>query len=47
MKANSVVKYLNLQGRFSHLTDEEIENIQANVDMDFEKLLRLEEFGKG
>ena len=45
-KKKPVKEYLQLQGRFSHLTDEEIDNIQKNVDMAFEKLLRLEEFGK-
>ena len=45
-KTKPVKEYLELQGRFSHLTDEEIDNIQKNVDRDFEKLLRLEEFGK-
>ena len=45
-KTKPVKEYLKLQGRFSHLTDAEIDNIQKNVDRDFEKLLRLEEFGK-
>jgi pyruvate/2-oxoacid:ferredoxin oxidoreductase beta subunit len=45
-KTKPVKEYLELQGRFSHLTDEEINNIQQNVDRGFEKLLRLEEFGK-
>jgi pyruvate/2-oxoacid:ferredoxin oxidoreductase alpha subunit/pyruvate/2-oxoacid:ferredoxin oxidoreductase beta subunit len=45
-KKKPVKEYLQLQGRFSHLTDEEIDDVQKNVDMAFEKLLRLEEFGK-
>jgi pyruvate/2-oxoacid:ferredoxin oxidoreductase beta subunit len=35
-----VEEYLKLQGRFSHLTAEEIETIQANVERDWDRLLR-------
>jgi len=34
-------KYLKLQGRFRHLTEEQIEMIQRNVDEAWEKLLKL------
>jgi len=36
-----VVEYLRLQGRFSHLTEKEINLIQAEVDRKWERLLRL------
>jgi pyruvate/2-oxoacid:ferredoxin oxidoreductase beta subunit len=35
-----VKEYLKLQGRFSHLTDQEIERIQEMVDEEWEHLLR-------
>ena len=35
-----VKEYLKLQGRFSHLTDQEIERIQEMVDDEWEHLLR-------
>jgi pyruvate/2-oxoacid:ferredoxin oxidoreductase beta subunit len=35
-----VKEYLKLQGRFSHLTDQEIEKIQEMVDEEWEHLLR-------
>jgi pyruvate/2-oxoacid:ferredoxin oxidoreductase beta subunit len=35
-----VKEYLQLQGRFSHLTDQEIEKIQEMVDEEWEHLLR-------
>ncbi|MGA2468559.1 MAG: 3-methyl-2-oxobutanoate dehydrogenase subunit beta [Thermodesulfobacteriota bacterium] len=35
-----VKEYLQLQGRFSHLTDQEIERIQEMVDEEWEHLLR-------
>jgi pyruvate/2-oxoacid:ferredoxin oxidoreductase beta subunit len=35
-----VKEYLKLQGRFSHLTDQEIERIQEMVDEEWERLLR-------
>jgi len=34
-----VREYLQLQGRFSHLTEEDIEFIQENVDREWEKLV--------
>jgi pyruvate/2-oxoacid:ferredoxin oxidoreductase beta subunit len=37
-----VREYLKLQGRFSHLTDSEIEVIQRNVERDWERLIRKE-----
>jgi len=38
-----VVEYLKLQGRFKHLGEEEVKEIQGNVDAKWEKLLKLEE----
>ncbi|MBW2994895.1 pyruvate synthase subunit beta [Candidatus Woesearchaeota archaeon] len=35
------VEYLKTQGRFKHLREEEINQIQQNVDMNWEKLKRL------
>jgi len=34
-----VREYLKLQGRFSHLTEEDIEFIQKNVDRGWERLV--------
>ena len=34
-----VREYLKLQGRFSHLTEEDIEFIQENVDRGWERLV--------
>ena len=34
-----VREYLQLQGRFSHLTEEDIEFIQENVDREWERLV--------
>jgi pyruvate/2-oxoacid:ferredoxin oxidoreductase beta subunit len=34
-----VQKYLQLQGRFSHLAEEDIEFIQGNVDREWERLV--------
>ena len=34
-----VLEYLQLQGRFSHLTEEDIEFIQENVDRGWERLV--------
>ena len=34
-----VREYLQLQGRFSHLTEEDIEFIQENVDRGWERLV--------
>jgi len=38
-----VHEYLRTQGRFKHLTQEEIKDIQKHVDANYEKLLKLEE----
>jgi pyruvate/2-oxoacid:ferredoxin oxidoreductase beta subunit len=35
-----VDEYLRLQGRFSHLTDDEVHTIQENVDREWERLLK-------
>ena len=32
-------EYLKLQGRFSHLTEEDIEFIQENADREWERLV--------
>ena len=42
-KEARVEDYLVMQGRFRHLTEEEIEAIKDNVDRWFNKLLKLEE----
>ena len=34
-----VLEYLQLQGRFSHLTEEDIKFIQENVDREWERLV--------
>jgi pyruvate/2-oxoacid:ferredoxin oxidoreductase beta subunit len=34
-----VREYLKLQGRFSHLTEEDIEFVQQNVDREWERLV--------
>jgi pyruvate/2-oxoacid:ferredoxin oxidoreductase beta subunit len=34
-----VEEYLRLQGRFNHLTDEDIQNIQRNIDREWERLV--------
>ena len=42
-----VIEYLKLQGRFSHLKDEEIDFIQSEVNKNWERLLKLEQaFGE-
>lgn len=41
--AKPVKEYLKLQGRFKHLNDKEIAEIQKHVDEEFEKLNKLEE----
>jgi pyruvate/2-oxoacid:ferredoxin oxidoreductase beta subunit len=35
-----VKEYLKLQGRFSHLTDSQIEVIQNNVERNWERLMK-------
>ena len=40
-----VEEYLNRQGRFKHLTKEDIADIQKHVDSNWERLLKLEESG--
>jgi pyruvate/2-oxoacid:ferredoxin oxidoreductase beta subunit len=40
-----VAEYLKTQGRFGHLTDEEVEAIQAEVDRNWKRLLALEAQG--
>jgi pyruvate ferredoxin oxidoreductase beta subunit len=39
----TVKEYLSGQGRFRHLTDKEIEQIQAGVDSDYQKIVKLSE----
>jgi pyruvate/2-oxoacid:ferredoxin oxidoreductase beta subunit len=41
-KRTPVSEYLKLQGRFSHLTAEHVEEIQRIVDQNWERLLFLE-----
>jgi 2-oxoisovalerate ferredoxin oxidoreductase beta subunit len=41
-KHTPVAEYLKLQGRFAHLTDEQVQEIQEMVDHDWERLLFLE-----
>lgn len=40
-KPKKVVEYLKIQGRFKHLSENEIKLIQQEVDESFEKLIRL------
>ena len=40
-KGLPVREYLSIQGRFAHLNEEEIEEIQRNVDKEWERLLYL------
>jgi len=40
--ARPVAEYLRLQGRFAHLTDADIAEIQAHVDARWKRLLQLE-----
>jgi pyruvate/2-oxoacid:ferredoxin oxidoreductase beta subunit len=35
-----VDEYLRLQGRFNHLSDEDIQKIQETVDREWERLLK-------
>jgi pyruvate/2-oxoacid:ferredoxin oxidoreductase beta subunit len=47
-RPKGVAEYLKLQGRFHHLTVEEVQAFQDNVDRQWKRLLKLEEaFGKG
>lgn len=41
-KVTPVAEYLKLQGRFSHLTEEQVNHIQTLVDKNWERLLWLE-----
>ncbi len=41
-----IEEYLKLQGRFRHLTKEQIDTIQAEVKKDYESWLTLEKMGK-
>lgn len=48
-KAYSVWDYLQAQGRFSHLTNEEIDRIQMRVDFEWDRLLHkamMKQFGE-
>jgi pyruvate/2-oxoacid:ferredoxin oxidoreductase beta subunit len=40
-KPKPVEEYLKLQGRFRHLTDDEVKQIQRNVDYEWDRLTRL------
>jgi len=42
-RAHPVAEYLKAQGRFAHLSHEDIARIQAEVDARWQRLLRLEE----
>jgi pyruvate/2-oxoacid:ferredoxin oxidoreductase beta subunit len=39
-KSLPVDEYLRLQGRFNHLSDEDIQKIQETVDREWERLLK-------
>jgi pyruvate/2-oxoacid:ferredoxin oxidoreductase beta subunit len=41
-KFTPVAEYLKLQGRFAHLTEEQVEEIQEMVERNWERLLFLE-----
>lgn len=45
-KFTLVEEYLKIQGRFKHLTKEEIEQIQAEIKADWEALKVMEKIGK-
>ncbi|RLJ09536.1 MAG: pyruvate synthase subunit beta [Candidatus Aenigmatarchaeota archaeon] len=45
-KRKPVKDYLQVQGRFKHLGDKEIQKIQAHVDSEWERLERLEKCGR-
>jgi pyruvate/2-oxoacid:ferredoxin oxidoreductase beta subunit len=42
-KVKPIETYLNMQGRFQHLTEQKIAQIQKNVDQEFEELCKREE----
>ncbi|MBN1544111.1 pyruvate synthase subunit beta [Candidatus Woesearchaeota archaeon] len=44
-QATPIEEYLMRQGRFKHLTKEEIADLQQHVNADWERLLKLEESG--
>ena len=44
-RVKSVDEYLKAQGRFSHLTEDEIAAIQSEVDAKWKRLLELEALG--
>ncbi len=46
-KGTPIREYLKLQGRFRHLTEEDVESIQKTIDMEWEILLRKAEATKG
>jgi len=46
-KFTPVEEYLKLQGRFKHLTKEEIEKIQEEVHIDWQALKVMEKIGRG
>ena len=45
-KSIAVKEYLQVQGRFKHLTNEQIEKIQRDTDRNWEILLKKVEMGK-
>jgi pyruvate/2-oxoacid:ferredoxin oxidoreductase beta subunit len=38
-----VSEYLKLQGRFHHLTQDEVDAFQRSVDRDWDRLVKLEQ----
>jgi hypothetical protein len=40
-KPHSIDKYLSAQGRFRHLSGEQVEMVQRDVDMRYQKLVKL------
>ena len=44
-RAKPVAEYLRVQGRFAHMTPEEIAELQAEVDGRWKRLLALETLG--
>jgi len=45
-KKKPVDAYLKMQGRFAHLTDQQIKDIQEYVDVKFDRLIKLEKLGE-